>query len=149
MHNKSPHMIQTPSAWFIIMFFHPLLRIISESYSALGIFAICAKAATYNVPRKAYNPIIYICLVLTSFEKQNIEMHVKTFRGNVYTHAHSRTWTSLMTLSISLLAQFPMTLILIASSLSASSSLSFSILGIIMSFSRITRVHRAHGYMLL
>lgn len=76
---------------FIVMFFHPFLRIISGSYSALGILAICAKAATYNVPRKAYNPIIYIFLVLTSFQKQNIEMHVKTFRGNVYSNAHSRT----------------------------------------------------------
>ncbi len=144
MHNKSPHMVHTPSAWFIIMFivifFHPFLRIISGSYSALGILAICAKAATYNVPRKAYNPIIYIFLVLTSFQNQNIELHVKTFRGNVYKSCSQPHMNIAYDLSlvpnynISLLAQFPMTLILIASSLSASSSLSFSILCILMSF---------------
>lgn len=70
--------------------------------------------------------------------------------------AHIRTWTSLMTLglvpyyNISLLAQFPMTLILIASFFSASSSLSLFLYSQYPHvLSGMTSVHRAYGYMLL
>lgn len=148
-------MVHTPSTGFIIMFFHPLLRIISESYSALGIFAICTNAATYNVQRKAYNSIILYIFsphVLSKTEYWNAckDIQGKCLHSCSQPHmniAYDPEFSSYY--NISLLAQFPMTLILIASSLSASSSLSFFHSLYPHVLSRTTRVHRAHGYMLL